>query len=45
MRFNQHENKLYIDMDWKNDLQVGEYLVIEAYRKVGTNTDVFNDFF
>ena len=21
MRFNQHENKLYVDMDWKNDLQ------------------------
>ena len=47
MRFNQHENKLYIDMDWKNDLQVGEYLVIEAYRKLdpATNTDVFNDLF
>ena len=47
MRFNQHENKLYVDMDWKNDLQVGEYLVIEAYRKLdpATNTDVFNDIF
>ena len=47
MRFNQHENKLYVDMDWKNDLQVGEYLVIEAYRKLdpATNTDVFNDLF
>ena len=47
MRFNQHENKLYIDMDWKNDLQVGEYLVIECYRKLdpNTNTDVYNDIF
>lgn len=47
MRFNQHENKLYIDMDWKNDLQVGEYLVIEAYRKLDPtdNTDVYNDIF
>ena len=47
MRFNQHENKLYVDMDWKNDLQVGEYLVIECYRKLdpATNTDVFNDIF
>ena len=47
MRFNQHENKLYIDMDWKNDLAVGEYLVIECYRKLdpATNTDVFNDIF
>ena len=47
MRFNQHENKLYVDMDWKNDLAVGEYLVIECYRKLdpATNTDVFNDIF
>ena len=30
LRFNQHDNRLYIDMDWTNDLQVGEYLVIEA---------------
>ena len=47
MRFNQHENKLYVDMDWKNDLQVGEYLVIECYRKLdpANNTDVFNDIF
>ena len=29
LRFNQHDNRLYIDMDWTNDLQVGEYLVIE----------------
>ena len=34
LRFNQHDNRLYIDMDWKNDLAVGEYIVIEAYRKM-----------
>tara|TARA_B110000858_G_C17750923_1_gene449632 strand:- start:405 stop:1211 length:807 start_codon:yes stop_codon:yes gene_type:complete len=47
MRFNQHENKLYIDMDWKNDLRVGEYLVIECYRTLdpNENTDVYNDLF
>ena len=47
MRFNQHENKLYVDMDWKNDLEVGEFLVIECYRKLdpANNTDVFNDIF
>ena len=45
MRFNQHDNRLYVDMDWKNDLLVGEYLVIECYRKLDPNvyTDVFND--
>ena len=34
-------------MDWKNDLQVGEYLVIECYRKLDpdTFTDVYNDIY
>ena len=47
LRFNQHDNRLYIDMDWSEDLQVGEYLVIEAYRKLDPTvyTDVFNDIF
>jgi hypothetical protein len=47
IRFNQHDNRLYIDMDWTHDLQVGEYVVIEAYRKMDptVHTDVFNDIF
>ena len=47
LRFNQHDNRLYVDMDWTNDLAVGEYLVIEAYRKLDpdTHTDVYNDIF
>ena len=47
LRFNQHDNKLYIDMDWKNDLQIGEYIVIECYRKLDpdVSTDVYNDIF
>jgi hypothetical protein len=47
LRYNQHDNRLYIDMDWKNDLRVGEYLVIECYRKMDPNvyTDVFNDIY
>jgi len=47
LRFNQHDNRLYVDMDWENDLAVGEFLVIEAYRKMDptTHTDVFNDIF
>ena len=46
-RFNQHQNRLYIDMDWKNDISVGEYLVIECYRKLDpeTMTDVYNDIY
>jgi len=47
LRYNQHDNRLYIDMDWKNDLRVGEYLVIECYRKMDPTvyTDVFNDIY
>ena len=47
MRFNQHDNRLYIDMDWENDLSVGEYLVIECYRKLDPTefTDIFNDIY
>ena len=47
LRFNQHDNRLYIDQDWKNDLQVGEYLVIECYRKLDPTvyTDVYNDIY
>ena len=45
--FTQHDNRLYIGMDWQRDLQVGEYLVIECYRKLDpeTYTDVWNDIF
>jgi hypothetical protein len=32
-------------MDWVNDLEVGEFLIIDCYRKLDptTYTDVFND--
>ncbi len=47
LRFNQHDNRLYVDMDWEEDLQVGEFLVIECYRKLdpATFTDINNDVF
>ena len=47
IRFNQHQNRLYIDMDWANDVTAGEYIIIECYRKLDptTYTDVFNDIY
>ena len=47
LRFNQHDNRLYVDMDWTNDLAIGEYLVIECYRKLDPQvyTDVYNDIY
>ena len=47
IRFNQHQNRLYIDMDYENDIDVGEYLIIECYRKIdpATYTDIFDDIY
>ena len=46
-RFNVHQNRLYVDMDWANDISTGEYLLIECYRKLDPTvwTDVYDDFF
>jgi len=33
-RFNRHHNKLYLDIDWTRDLDVGQYVVMECYRRV-----------
>jgi len=47
IRFNQHKNRLYIDMDWANDIDVDDFIIIECYRKLdgSTFTDVFDDIF
>ena len=47
LRFNQLDNRLYVDMDWQDDLQVGEFMVLECYRKMDPNvyTDDYNDIF
>ena len=47
IRFNQHQNRLYIDMDFANDIDVGEFLIIECYRKLDpeTYTDIFDDIY
>ena len=47
VRYNQHKNRLYIDMDWANDVDAGDFLIIECYRKLdgSTFTDIFDDIF
>jgi hypothetical protein len=44
IRYNRHVNKLYVDTDW-NTLNIGEYLLVEAYSVVdpATYPDVFGD--
>ena len=46
IRFNQHQNRLYLDMDWEQ-MTVDEYLIIECYRKIdpATYTDIFDDIY
>tara|TARA_B100001778_G_scaffold287611_1_gene255495 strand:- start:258 stop:1073 length:816 start_codon:yes stop_codon:yes gene_type:complete len=47
IRYNQHQNRLYIDMDWTSDIQVDDYIVIECFRKVDPTTyvDIYDDIF
>jgi hypothetical protein len=47
VRFNQHQNRLYLDMDWPNEIPADQFLIIECYRKLDptTYTDVYNDIF
>ncbi len=37
-RFNRHQNKLFLDIDWSGDVQVGEYVIVECYRKLSPDT-------
>jgi len=37
-RFNRHQNKLFLDVDWTRDLKVGEYVIVECYRKLQPDT-------
>ena len=48
IRFNQHQNRLYLDMDWENDITPDvDYILIECYRKLdrATYTDIYDDMF
>ena len=47
IRHNQHQNRLYVDMDWSDSITPNEYLVIEAIRKLDPNTyaNVWDDSF
>ena len=45
IQYNVHQNRLYINMDWGDDIEVGEYIIMECYRKLDptTWTDIYND--
>ena len=33
-RFNRHQNKVFLDIDWTRDITPGQYVIIECYRKL-----------
>ena len=37
-RFNRHQNKVMLDIDWSRDVKPGEYVIIECYRKLDPDT-------
>lgn len=47
VRFNRHMNRLYVDMDWRADVAIGDNIIVEAFRILDPNTytDVYNDYF
>ena len=47
IRFNQHQNRLYLDMDFDEAVTAGEFIIIECYRKLDPDsyTDIYNDMY
>jgi len=45
VRYNVHQNRIYLDMDWSDTNE--SYVIIECYRKLDPTvyTDVYNDMF
>ena len=46
IRYNQHQNRLYLDMAWEQ-MTADEYLIIECYRKIDPETyvDIYDDIY
>ena len=47
IRFNRLTDKVYIDMDWDASVKIGDWLVLQCYKKIdgGTYTELYNDIF
>ena len=47
INFDRHKNQLDIFMNWNDELEVDDYIVVECYRIIDPNTytDVYNDYF
>ena len=45
IRYNRHTNQLHIDMDWDNDVEADEYIIVDAYQILDgdTYTELWGD--
>lgn len=45
LRFNKHQNRLYIDMKWQDEDIEGKWIIVDCYRAMDPTTwaDVWND--
>ena len=45
IRFNEHQNRIYLDMDWGQRVNEDQYIIIECYRKLDPTVyaDIYND--
>jgi hypothetical protein len=37
-RFNRHQNKVFLDIDWTRDVRPGDYVIVECYRVLQPDT-------
>ena len=47
IRFNRHQNRLYVDMAWETDVAIGEFMIVECFRILDPSqfTSIYNDYF
>ena len=47
VNFERHMDRLTIHMDWSEEVEVGDNILVECYRIIDpdTHTDVYNDYF
>lgn len=45
IRFNRHMDRLYVDMNWKDDIYPGQYIILDCYQAVDPEafSDVWDD--
>ena len=46
IEFNVNQDRIYINMDWDNDINVDDYIIFEVFRRINPSefTQAYNDF-